>query len=94
MIGLQIQIQVRLRMNESNTKCTKLFNCIKAEAGIIENIYEGTELKNKESIEIYINKFYEKLYRKQKSNEQMQNWLVEHIEEKLDENDCNILTKK
>ena len=79
---------------QSSTKCTKLFNCIKAEEGIIENVNEGTELKNKDSIELYINKFYEKLYKKENSNAEMQNWLVDHIEEKLDENDQALLMKK
>ena len=78
---------------QSNTKSTKLFSCIKAEANVVENVAEGTELKNKDAIDLCINKYYEKLYKKEEYNEKMQEWLVDHIEEKLDKNDCEELMK-
>ena len=76
---------------QSNVKCNKLFTSIKAETGVLENVIEGTEIKGKDAIELYINKYYEKLYKKENCNERMQEWFINFVENKLDEGDCNIL---
>ena len=40
---------------------------------------------------MYIYKYYESLYKKEKFSENVQNWFLGFVEKKLDENDCKIL---
>ena len=58
---------------------------VKSEANIIDNLNEGILLNNKDMIEFYIRKYYEKLYNDEPVNENDQAYFLNLIENKL----CN-----
>ena len=64
---------------------------IKSEADIVNNLNEGTVLTNSDMIELYICKYYEKLYSEEQCDEYEQNNLINLITNKLDDNDINKL---
>ena len=66
---------------------------IKSEADIINNLNEGVTLNNKDIIELYIYKYYEKLYDEEPFDEVEQNAFLNLINNKLNENDKETLGK-
>ena len=57
----------------------------------MNNLEEGIMLESTDSIEHYIYKYYEKLYKDEHYNESVQNEFLELITNKLDNNDREIL---
>ena len=67
-IDEQIQgeyISAYLIKKQANVNSKHLISSIKAEAGVVENVEEDTILKTKDSINYYISKYYENLYKEE-----------------------------
>ena len=85
------KISAYLIGKQAKIKTKKALTTIKAEDNIVENINSGTILKDKDSIEWYINNYFKKLYKREPSNEEMQNWFLQFLDKKLTENDIKML---
>ena len=59
---------------------------LKAEENIVENLKPGTKLTNKDSIELYITKYFEKLYFTEDFDEKLQTWFIQFVEKKINDN--------
>ena len=75
-------------------KSKKLITEIKVESNIVNNIAPGTVLDKKDSIEWYFNKYYEKLYSKEISDDRYQTWFLQFIENKISGADRQTLENK
>ena len=67
---------------------------IQVEENIVNNINPGTILNKKESIEWYINSYYGKLYEKENSDNEIQTWFLQFIENKISQVDKQLLEKE
>ena len=56
---------------------------IKSEPNIIDNLEEGVILNQKDSIEMYVEKYFEKLYDVEPIEEVQQKWFLDMINDKL-----------
>ena len=79
---------------QATIKSKKVITSIKAEGGVVENLRSGTKLNNKDSIELYITKYFEKLYDVENFDENMQKWFLQFVEEKINENINKILNEE
>ena len=79
---------------QATIKSKKGISEIKVEENIVDNIRPGTILDKKDSIEWYINKYYENLYRKEDSNTDIQSWFLQFIDNKLTQIDINNLEQE
>ena len=64
---------------------------IKSEQNIVHNLDEGTILNSKDSIEMYIEKYYEKLYTEEPYDESKQDWFLNLINAELNDLDKETL---
>ena len=67
---------------------------IKAVANIIDNIRKGTILSSKDSINLYVRKYYQLLYKKDEININEQTFFLNLIQNILTEEDINELNKE
>lgn len=65
---------------------------IMSEPDIVDNLDEGIILNNRDSIELYIRKYYEKLYDEEPFDESQQKYFVDLINNKLNEIDRDTLS--
>ena len=64
-------------------KSKKHINSITVEDNISNTLIPGTKLTKKDSIEWYIQKYYENLYKSEESNEDLQKWFLQFLDEKI-----------
>ena len=83
-------ISAFLIKKQANINSKHLISSIKTEAGILENVGEGTVLNTKDSINLYISKYYEILYKQEGFDNQKQDWFLSYVDRQLS-NDENIL---
>ncbi|CAL4162002.1 unnamed protein product, partial [Meganyctiphanes norvegica] len=79
---------------QANIKTKKAIHTIKVEDGIVDKLTPGTKLNKKDNIEWYITKYYEKLYKKEMSDDKLQTWFLQFIEEKISNNISNVLDRE
>ena len=79
---------------QNTLKTKKLITSIKVEDDIVENLQSGTVLKNKDGIEWYVNRFYEKLYKKEVVDERYQTWFLQFLDTKISEIERHTLEKE
>ena len=77
------RISAHLIEKQAKIKTRKAITSIKVEDNIVENLNSGTTIKNKDTIEWYISKYYEKLYKKDKYDEDMQDWFLTFIDKRI-----------
>ena len=78
---------------QATIKSKKGISQIKVEENVVENIRPGSILNNRDSIEWYIVKYYEKLYGKEYSDTDLQSWFIQFIDKKITEIDRQNLEK-
>ena len=66
---------------------------IKAEPNIIDNLAEGTILKNKDNIELYVRRYYQLLYKKEPFEIKEQEFFLNFIQNVLTDDDIIELNK-
>ena len=64
-----------------------LIKSLKAEGNILENVNENMEINNNDMIQLYISEYYKKLYKEEEYDNVTQEWFLNFIDRKLDEND-------
>ena len=84
-------VSAYLIKKQANTNSRHLISSIKAEAGILENVSENTVLNSSDLIQLYISKYYEKLYKEEEYDIETQEWFLKFIDKKLSSEDCKIL---
>ncbi|CAL4122766.1 unnamed protein product, partial [Meganyctiphanes norvegica] len=87
------KISAHLIGKQAKIKTKKAITAIKVEDNIVENLNSGTTIKDKDTIEWYISKYYEKLYKKENTDKNLQNWFLQFVDRKIDENENNRLEK-
>ena len=87
------KISAYLVGRQSTIKSKKLMSEIQVEENIVNNVTAGTILNKKESIEWYVNNYYGKLYEKENSDNELQMWFLQFIEEKIPQIDKQLLEK-
>ena len=86
-------ISAYLIKQQANINSRHLISSIQTEAGIIENVAEDTVLNTKEAINLYINKYYKKLYKEEIFNSDKQEHFLNFIEKQLSNDECSILER-
>ena len=76
---------------QAEVKKKQYITKIKSESNILDNLEEGIILDNKDSIELYICKYYKKLYTDEPYDESLQTEFLELINNKLHESDIEHL---
>ena len=84
-------ISAFLIKKQTNTNSRHLISSIKTEAGIIEGVEEDTLLNNRDSIKLYIRKYYEKLYKEEPFDSDKQDCFLNYINRQLSNDECNLL---
>ena len=79
---------------QTTIKSKKAIHSIRTEENIIENLDSGIKLTNKDSIELYISKYFEKLYRREEFDEKLQTWFLQFVDEKVNDHFNVILNKE
>ena len=77
------KISAYLIGKQAKIKAKAAITSVKVEDNIIENLNSGTIIKKKDTIEWYISKYYEKLYKKDKYDEDLQKWFIQFIDKKI-----------
>ena len=72
---------------QAQIKKKQFISEIKSEPNIIDNLEEGVILNKKDSIEMYVEKYFEKLYDDEPIDEIQQKWFLNMIDDKLNELD-------
>ena len=85
------KISAFLIKQQAGVKSRKLINSIKTEAGVMDNLGPNVILKSKDSISVYIQKYYENLYRKDTFDEGHQDWFLTFVNKALTEQEQSIL---
>ena len=84
-------ISAYLVKKQANVHSKQLISSIKTEEGIMENVDKDILLKTKDSIMLYIYKYYEKLYLHENFDAEMQDWFLNHIDRQLSSEECTLL---
>ena len=85
------KVSAFLIKQQAGVKTRKMMSQIKTEAGIIENLDSNVILKEKDSISLYVRKYYEKLYGKENYNVEHQNFFLQFITKTLSDHERRIL---
>ena len=85
------KVSAYLIKQQSKIKAKTLINSIKTEEGIMENLNANVILKGKDSINMYIEKYYKKLYESEEFDEECQEWFLNLVINKLTDNEISIL---
>ena len=78
---------------QAKLKTKKAMSSLKVESNIVNNLNTGTIIKDKDAIEWYVSKYYEKLYEKENPNEPLQNWFLQFLDSKLSDSEINLLER-
>ena len=81
------KISAYLIGKQAKIKAKEAITSIKVEENIIENLNSGIIIKKKDTIEWYISKYYEKLYKRDKYDEDLQKWFIQFIDKKISNED-------
>ena len=79
---------------QNTIKSKKLMTSIKVEDNVHESLNPGTDLKNQDSIEWYVNRYFEKVYEKEEIEDKYQDWFLNFLDEKLTSEDKEELEKE
>ena len=85
------KVSAFLIKQQAGVKTRKMMSQIKTEAEIIENLDSNVILKEKDSISLYVRKYYEKLYGKENYNVEHQNFFLQFITKTLSDHERRIL---
>ena len=85
------KVSAFLIKQQASSKSRKLINSIKTEDNIVENLEADIILKDKNSISLYIRKYYEKLYKEEFYDEEFQNWFLQFVNKFLTEQEIRLL---
>ena len=86
-------VSAYLIKKQANVNSKYLIKSLKAEGNILENVNENMEINNNDMIQLYISEYYKKLYKEEDYDNETQEWFLNFIDRKLNENDCEILEK-
>ena len=84
-------ISAYLIRKQANVNSKHLISSIKTEAGIIDNVEENTILNTKDSINLYISKYYDKLYKEEIFDPILQEQFLNFIDRQLSNDECLLL---
>ena len=87
------QVSTFLIKKQSNVKAKQFMTSVKTEPNILENLDGGTILTNKDSIELYVQKYYQKLYKEEPLDINEQEFFLNHIQNLLDDDNIELLSK-
>ena len=76
---------------QAQVKKRQYLSEIISEPNIVDNLEEGIILNNKDSIEMYVEKYYEKLYKEETYDECKQKWFLDLIKDELNDLDKDTL---
>ena len=79
---------------QNSIKSKKLITEIQVEDNIVESMNAGSTLNSKDSIEWYVNKYFEKVYKKENADDRFQSWFLQFLDCKLTEVDKQSLGKE
>ena len=85
------KVSAFLIKQQASSKSRKLISSIKTEANIVDNLDENVILKDKDSISMYIKKYFEKLYEKEDYDVDYQNWFLQFVDKFLTESEIKLL---
>ena len=68
-----------------------MISFLKTEANIVDNVDANVILKDKDSISLYIKKYYEKLYEEESYDEEYQNWFLQFVNKFLTEQEVKLV---
>ena len=81
------KVSAYLLRKQNSIKSKKLITEIQVEDNIVENMNAGSTLNSKDSIEWYVNKYFEKVYKKENADDRFQSWFLQFLDCKLTELD-------
>ena len=85
------KISAFLIKQQANVKSRKLINSVKTEAGVMENLGPDIILRKKDSISMYIKKYFENVYKKEGIDENDQEWFLKSVNKSLTIHEQQIL---
>ena len=85
------KVSAYLIKQQVNIKSQKLITSIKTEANIMENLEPNIILKDKDSIVLYIKKYYQKLYKKEDFDEEYQEGFLKFVTKVLSDEEQKLL---
>ena len=88
------RVSAFLIKKQAHVKAYKLISSIKTEENIVENLGPDITLTNKDSIEMYIFKYYQRLYKDEEYDEDMQDWFLKFVCKTLTNNEQDILKSR
>ena len=88
------QVSTFLICKQSHVKARQFMTSVKAESNILDNLAGGTVLTNKDSIELYVRKYYQKLYKEEPFDRNEQDFFLNLIQKSLTEDDIDILNRE
>ena len=88
------KVSAFLIKQQANVKSKKLITSIKTEANVVENLGPDIILNDKSSITMYIQKYYEKLYKKENVDEENQEWFLQYVNKTLTEQEQGLLEEE
>ena len=65
---------------QNTIKSKKLMTSIKVEDNVHESLNPGTNLENQDSIEWYVNRYFEKVYEKEGVEDKYQDWFLNFLD--------------
>ena len=87
------RVSAYLIKQQAQVKSRKLIDSLKTEDNVVENLGADVILKGKDSVNMYIEKYYEKLYGSEDSDVEYQEWFLNFVDNTLTENEINSLLK-
>lgn len=85
------KVSAYLIKQQAKVKSKTLISSLKTEEGIMENLNANVVLKGKDSLNMYIEKYYEKLYKEEGFDEEYQDWFINFVNNELTDNEIIIL---
>ena len=85
------RVSAYLIKQQTKVKSKQMINSLKSEENIMDNLGSNVTLKGKDSINLYVEKYFEKLYQKEGSNMEYQEWFLHFVNKSLTENEINKL---
>ena len=85
------RVSAYLMKQQAKVKAGKMITSLKSEENIMENLGSNVTLKGKDSINMYIGKYYEKLYDEENFDTEYQEWFLNYVNKTLTDNEINKL---
>ena len=85
------RVSAYLIKQQSQVKSRKLIHSLKTEEGIMENLEGDIILKGKDSVNMYIEKYYNKLYQRENIDMDYQEWFLRFVNHELTDNEIQSL---